>query len=108
MKKVYLAVVITMMLTGVGAASAQTPAPLPPTGTDRGISIGGTGGIGAVQKIGPAETSKLRQRVVAELKTTFASKYTRTISLHDVLNPDIIAAYNRKSTGEKFLIDPSL
>jgi NADPH2:quinone reductase len=61
-----------------------------------------------LQKIGPEETNKLRQRVVAELKTTFASHYTQTISLQDALNPDIIAAYNRKTTGEKFLIDPSL
>jgi hypothetical protein len=34
-----------------------------------------------LQKIGPAETDRLRQRVTSELKTTFASHYTRTISL---------------------------
>ncbi|BCW90428.1 hypothetical protein sos41_35970 [Alphaproteobacteria bacterium SO-S41] len=60
-----------------------------------------------LQKIGPAETEKLRQRVVAELKTTFASHYVQTISLAEALSLDIIAQYNKRATGEKFLIDPS-
>ena len=47
-------------------------------------------------------------RVAAELKTTFASHYTRTISLSEALDPETIRAYNRKATGEKFLINPSL
>ncbi len=34
-----------------------------------------------LMKIGPAETGKLRQRVANEIKTTFASHYTKTISL---------------------------
>ena len=50
----------------------------------------------------------LRARVAAELKTTFASHYTKTLSLRDVLDPEAIKAYNRKATGEKFLINPSL
>ncbi len=60
-----------------------------------------------LQKIGPAETNRLRQRVASELKTTFASHYTQTLSLRDVLDVKTIEAYNRKATGEKFLIDPS-
>jgi NADPH:quinone reductase-like Zn-dependent oxidoreductase len=60
-----------------------------------------------LMKIGAADAAKLRARVAAELKTTFASHYTQVISLAEVLNPEIMAAYNRKSTGEKFLIDPS-
>ena len=60
-----------------------------------------------LQKIGPADTNRLRQRVVSELKTTFASHYTRTISLAEALQPDVIAAYNRRATGEKFLINPN-
>jgi NADPH:quinone reductase-like Zn-dependent oxidoreductase len=59
-------------------------------------------------KIGPEAVAKLRARVTAELKTTFASHYTRTISLRDALNPDILVAYTKKATGEKYLIDPSL
>lgn len=61
-----------------------------------------------LQKIGPEAVEKMRQRVAAGLKTTFASHYTRTISLRDALKPDVIAAYSRRATGEKFLIDPSL
>jgi hypothetical protein len=51
---------------------------------------------------------RLRQRVLDELKTTFASHYTATISLRDALKPDIARAYQRKATGEKYLIDPTL
>ena len=59
-----------------------------------------------LMKIGPVEGQKLRDRVVAELKTTFASHYTAELSLAEVLDPEVIAAYNRKATGEKFLINP--
>jgi NADPH2:quinone reductase len=61
-----------------------------------------------LQKVGNEEAGKLRARVAAELKTTFASHYTRTISLSEALDPETIRAYNRKATGEKFLINPSL
>ncbi len=61
-----------------------------------------------LQKVGPAVTQRLKDRVVAELKTTFASHYTRTISLRQALDPEVIAAYAKRATAEKFLIDPSL
>jgi NADPH:quinone reductase-like Zn-dependent oxidoreductase len=60
-----------------------------------------------LQKIGPADGAKLRQRVVAELKTTFASHYTQVVSLQEALQPANIAIYNKRSTGEKFLINPN-
>jgi len=60
-----------------------------------------------LQKIGPAAGHKLRERVAAELKTTFASRYTRTVSLAEALSPQAIAVYGARSTGAKFLIDPS-
>jgi len=60
-----------------------------------------------LMKLGPEGTERLRQRVAAELKTTFASHYTREISLSDVLKPEVIAAYTRRATGEKYLINPS-
>jgi NADPH:quinone reductase-like Zn-dependent oxidoreductase len=60
-----------------------------------------------LMKIGPAETGKLRQRVANEIKTTFASHYAKTISLAEVLSAEAIAHYNKKSTGEKYLISPS-
>lgn len=61
-----------------------------------------------LQKIGPAEAEKLRNRVVAELKTTFASHYTNTISLREALDLETLKDYNRKATGTKYLINPSL
>jgi len=57
-------------------------------------------------KIGPEALQALRARVVAELTTTFASHYTREISLTEALDMTILAAYNKRATGEKFLICP--
>ncbi|QUS40155.1 NADH oxidase [Tardiphaga alba] len=61
-----------------------------------------------LQKIGKDDAAKLRARVVAELKTTFASHYTKTISLQDVLDLDNLRAYAKRATGEKYLINPNL
>jgi NADPH:quinone reductase-like Zn-dependent oxidoreductase len=58
-------------------------------------------------KIGPDGRQRLQDRVRAELKTTFASRYTREISLIEALQPETIAAYNRKATGEKVLLNPA-
>ncbi len=60
-----------------------------------------------LMKIGPVDGQKLRQRVVAELKTTFASHYTKVVTLQEALQLDNIAVYNKRSTGEKFLINPN-
>ncbi|MEO8134917.1 MAG: zinc-binding dehydrogenase [Betaproteobacteria bacterium] len=60
-----------------------------------------------LQKIGPAAAQKLRERVVAELKTTFASHYTKEISLADALRLDEIAVYGKRATGAKYLINPN-
>ena len=60
-----------------------------------------------LQKIGRPEQVRLRERVVNELKTTFASHYTRTISLAEALDPKNIAIYNKRATGEKYLINPN-
>lgn len=60
-----------------------------------------------LNKIGPEQTRKLKERVAAELKTTFVSHYAREISLRDALQLDTIAVYNRRATGEKFLINPN-
>jgi hypothetical protein len=59
-----------------------------------------------LMKIGAPARQALRDRVAAELTTTFASHYTREISLAEALRPDIIAAYSKRATGEKYLINP--
>jgi len=60
-----------------------------------------------LQKIGPAAAQALRERVAAELKTTFASHYSRTVSLAEALSAEAIAFYGTRNTGAKVLIDPS-
>ena len=69
--------------------------------------VGGWLLTGFLIKIGQEAGDKLRQRVADELKTTFASHYTREISLAEALRPDILAAYNKRATGEKYLINPN-
>ena len=60
-----------------------------------------------LQKIGPAEAQKLRERVASEIKTTFASKYTKEVSLVEALQLGEIAVYGKQATGEKYLINPN-
>jgi NADPH:quinone reductase-like Zn-dependent oxidoreductase len=60
-----------------------------------------------LQKIGRPEQVRLRERVVNSLKTTFASHYTKVISLPEALELKNIATYNKRATGEKFLINPN-
>lgn len=49
---------------------------------------------------------RLRARVAAELTTTFASAYTSEVSLAGMLAPEAFNAYNKRATGEKFLVTP--
>ena len=60
-----------------------------------------------LMKIGQAEGARLRQRVVDELKTTFASHYTQVVSLQEALQLNHIAVYGKRATGEKYLINPN-
>ncbi|GGC60649.1 zinc-binding dehydrogenase [Chelatococcus reniformis] len=82
-----------------------------PSEIDR--SVGMAWGVGGwlltyfLMKIGPEANKRLRDRVVAELHTTFASHYTAEISLTEALKPDVIAAYAKRATGEKYLINPN-
>jgi NADPH:quinone reductase-like Zn-dependent oxidoreductase len=80
--------------------------------TELNRSFGMAWGIGGwlvfpfLQKIGPAEAQRLRERVAAELKTTFSSHYTQVVSLQEALQLETIAAYAKRATGEKYLIAP--
>ena len=60
-----------------------------------------------IEKIGPTAFQALKQRVAAELKTTFASHYSQEISLAEALQLEIIAAYAKRSTGQKYLVTPN-
>lgn len=59
-----------------------------------------------LQRIGAPAAQALRQRVAAELKTTFASSYSKEISLAEALQPEAIAVYGQRATGTKYLINP--
>ena len=58
-------------------------------------------------KLGPETMQRLRQRVVAELTTTFASHYAREVSLAEALDVEMIRAYGKRATGEKYLVNPN-
>lgn len=58
-------------------------------------------------RIGPEAAERLRRRVAAELKTTFASSYAKEISLAEVLDLEHIAVYGRRATGLKYLVNPN-
>ena len=60
-----------------------------------------------LQKIGPAAAQKLRERVAAEIKTTFASRYDKEVSLAEALRLEEIAVYGKQATGQKYLINPN-
>ncbi|HMI93636.1 MAG TPA: zinc-binding dehydrogenase [Polyangiales bacterium] len=59
-----------------------------------------------LMKIGAAGAQRLRERVAAEIKTTFASHYAKSGTLQEALSLDAIAMYAKQSTGEKFLVTP--
>jgi hypothetical protein len=52
--------------------------------------------------------SRLRSRVSAGLKTTFASSYTSEVSLAGMLDPTAFSRYSKQATGEKYLVMPNL
>ena len=59
-------------------------------------------------KIGLEGLLRLRERVAAGLKTTFASTYAAEVSLPGALALDSLAAYAQQATGQKYLIRPDL
>ena len=57
-------------------------------------------------RIGAQRSAALRERVAREITTTFASDYTAELSLAEALDADTVRRYQRKATGEKYLISP--
>jgi NADPH:quinone reductase len=60
-----------------------------------------------LQKVGPQAAQVLRERVAAEIKTTFASTYAKEVSLVEALQLQEIAVYAKQATGDKYLINPN-
>ncbi len=61
-----------------------------------------------LERVGMDTFFALRRRVAAELNTTFASHYTKEVSLAEALQPEAFLAYAKQATGEKFLIAPHM
>ncbi|MCW2529400.1 MAG: oxidoreductase [Pseudonocardiales bacterium] len=59
-----------------------------------------------LQNAGAATIGRLRARVADELTTTFSSTYTQEVSLAGMLRPEAFNVYNKRATGEKYLITP--
>lgn len=84
-----------------------------PTVLDRS-AIGNAWGVSAwllfhyFRRSTPYTLQRMRHRIRNELRTTFASHYTRTVGLGEVLNPETLRALERKATGTKYLIDPRM
>ena len=76
-------------------------------------SVGMAWGLGGwllpyfLQRVGDEEAESLRQRVAAEITSTFSSSYTEIVSLEEAISPEAVARYGLQATGEKFLINPN-
>ena len=46
-----------------------------------------------LDRVGPEESGRMRQRVADEIKTTFASSYGKTVSLAEAVTPEAISRY---------------
>ena len=55
---------------------------------------------------GADEVARMRDRVAAEITTTFASGYTARVDLAGALDLAAIAEYGKQATGTKYLITP--
>ncbi|MCP5395886.1 MAG: zinc-binding dehydrogenase [Sphingomonadaceae bacterium] len=59
-----------------------------------------------LMQAGAEVVGRMRQRVIDEIDTTFASHFKQEITLEEMLQEDIANAYNAKATGEKYLVTP--
>jgi NADPH:quinone reductase len=76
---------------------------------DYGMSwgVGGWLVMNFMERVGPSVVAELKQRIVDNLRTTFLTRYSHEIGLADVLRLEMIAAYGKRETGEKYLVNPN-
>ena len=60
-----------------------------------------------LQKLEPDAVVAMRRKIVSEITSTFATTYSREISLKEALSSEAIAIYHTCPTGEKYLINPT-
>ncbi len=58
-----------------------------------------------LKRIGQEAASRLKQRVAANLKSTFCMTYSNTISLDDLCDPEVLRSAARTATRGKYLVD---
>jgi len=61
-----------------------------------------------LEKVGGERMMEMRMYTVEERNGIFHSDYSSEISLMDMINPEIAKGYEKKATGEKVLVNPSL
>ncbi|MEW4467645.1 NADH oxidase [Parasphingorhabdus sp. JC815] len=61
-----------------------------------------------LEKVGGERMMEMRKYAVEERNGIFHSEYSSEISLMDMIDPEIAKAYEKKATGEKVLVNPSL
>ena len=59
-------------------------------------------------RVGPQRAVELQARVVRGIASTFRSHFSDEISLQQALDPEIMQAYSRMASGQKYLINPTL
>ena len=85
---------------------------LDPTPTVLNRSFGLSWGLGGwlltpfIGRVGMEKFQEMQDRVAKEIKTTFASNYTKEVSLEEMLAPDAIKTYAKQATGTKYLVTP--
>ena len=85
---------------------------LDPTPTVLNRSFGLSWGLGGwlltpfIGRVGMEKFQEMRDRVAREITTTFASSYTKEVSLEEMLEPDAIKTYAKQATGTKYLVTP--
>ncbi len=86
---------------------------LDPAPTEIARTVGMSWGVGGwlvwpcLQRVGAQRTEELKRRVAAELTTTFATSYARTVSLAGALSLDVVGEYGKRATGAKVLVAPN-
>lgn len=85
---------------------------LDPSPTILNRSFGLSWGLGGwlltpfIARVGMEKFQEMRDRVAKEIKTTFASSYTKEVSFEEMLEPEAIKIYAKQATGTKYLVTP--
>ncbi|TNE65657.1 MAG: NADH oxidase [Alphaproteobacteria bacterium] len=59
-----------------------------------------------LQSVGMETVGRMRQRVLENLTTTFASSYKKRVNLEEMLSKEAVTDYRAMKTGEKYLVTP--